>query len=250
MSDGKKTAKDLLRGFGTSWKADKVGESISFKVKSVDTKAQTDDDGNVKCFEGTKEPMWMIIAEVTDLSDPSGDDRAIWFSGGKFTALRNALSTLPEEQQDIEPGDTATLTMTGQHKPKSAKETGAKIYEVTNYTKGPTQSARALGASTSTNGSSTTAVTSTTGAGYGPKPDYMPDAAWAAMPDDTKASVSPPVDDGRPDNIPPEAWAVMPEGAKVHLRKPTGPTRPEAIPQVAWDMMPPEAQLAAAGAGF
>lgn len=157
----------------------------------------------------------MIICEVLDLT--TGEDASIWFSGGKYTALKKAILNLPEEQQDIEPGDSGVLTMTGQHKPKSAKMSGAKIYELTEFIKGPSKSAQALKAAPT----ESTPVAAAAVA-HGPKPDYMPDAAWAVMSDEAKAQVSPPV------------------------VAPTGVVKPDAIPQAAWDLMSDDAKLAAA----
>lgn len=226
---------DLLAGGGKSWSADKPGDFVRGTVTAAEVQQQTNLDTDEPEFWDVAKtrPKMMVVATLGDVTEgnknagtaaavkQTDDDdgkRVVYFSGNKFTALRNSGA------KDLRPGDVVEVVHTEEsdREPKKKGHNRAKLYSV-EYTKGAGpgvslgEDGPAVASSSATSATSTTATTSAT---HGPRPDSIPEALWSTLSVEQKAQLAP---------------------------APAGPAKPEFIPAAVWDTMDEAQRKLAAG---
>jgi hypothetical protein len=167
---------------------------------------------------------------------------SVFFSGNKFTQLRKA------SPKGLFAGDDIDIIFT-EYSDRAPKERGhspAKLYSVT-VVPAPVGTGPLAGPiDVKTTVVEPPAQVANQGT-HGPKPDYLPQAAWDAMPAEARATVSPFVAQfvpaatygAKPDYLPQAAWDAMPEAARIAVSPPgePAPVRPDFIPEAAWNVM-------------
>jgi hypothetical protein len=217
------TVEELLQGGGKSWAPETPGAEITGTVESTEVQQQTDLDTDEPVFwdPAKTRPKMMIVASLVDTNQPkdgADDDgrRTVFFTGNKFTALKAATKSLNK-------GDWVRVVFTGFSDREPAKKgySPAKLYRVEHRAGNSGVDLSGETPAAAPAAPSPASTSAPTAASHGPKPDYLPQPAWDAMPAEARAAVSPP--------------------------QPAGPSKPDYLPQEAWDKMTPEQQKAVAG---
>lgn len=127
----------LLLGGGTrSAKFERPGDKVSGEILSVDTKQQTDLDGNPKTWDNG-DPMWQVVVvlqtDERDPADPEDDGRrAVYLKGSaKYasTAKATADALRAAGVKTLEPGGTFALAYTGDGEPTKRGFSAPKLYQ-------------------------------------------------------------------------------------------------------------------------
>lgn len=276
------SVKDLLGGKGKSFPFAAPGDTIEGIITHIDSVQQTEMDGPNKgkgVFwdeDRTKPKMAVVMTvqtagptvtsvtyvdEQTKQSKTETSDDGKWgvfFSGNKFTALQRATSAV---DGDVNEGDYIKVTFNAysDRAPQTRGHSAAKLYSVEHKpgVKG-VNVATGKAQTTAPSGAAPTTAAPVNGAPYGARPDSIPDAVWATMPDATKAQISPPpiavaetsAYGARPVSIPEVVWNTMDAAVRAQISPAVvaGPARPEYIPVEVWDWMDDATKAATAGA--
>lgn len=82
----------LLIGDGASWtKFDTIGAKVAGEILNVETRQQTDIDGNPKVWESDGNPMWEVVVTLSTTERTDDDDdgiRKVALSGSKKYASK------------------------------------------------------------------------------------------------------------------------------------------------------------------
>ena len=126
----------LLGGGTTSAKFENVGDTVSGEILSVETKQQTDLDGNLKTWDNG-DPMWQVVVVLqTDERDPDNaeDDgrRAVYLKGSsKYASTAKAVADAVRTAgaKALEVGGTLALAYTGDGEPTKRGFSAPKLYQ-------------------------------------------------------------------------------------------------------------------------
>lgn len=203
-------------GARNAFQFNNVGDKVSGEVVSVESRQQTDmNDGEPKVWykkaqvkisevpveaRAMTQPVmapWVVVQtafrnyeglDKPDKSTPDDGKRTIVFNGNKYTALTKVTG-------DVSEGGFLSVEMKGVGEPPKRGFQGPKLFEGGVVYTPPKQSVAVGGPAQTEPGQGATpsaATASTTdGVQHGPKPDYLSDEAWAAIPGAERAKLSP-----------------------------------------------------------
>lgn len=125
----------LMSGGGTtSAKFEAIGDKVSGEILSVETKQQTDLDGNPKTWDNG-DPMWQVVVVLqTDERNDDEDDgrRAVYLKGSsKYASTAKAAADAVKEAgaKSLEVGGTFGLAYIGDGEPTKRGFSAPKLYQ-------------------------------------------------------------------------------------------------------------------------
>ena len=121
-------------GGGRSAKFENPGDKVSGEILSVESKQQTDLDGNPKTWDNG-DPMWQVVVVLaTDEREDDEDDgrRAVYLKGSRkyaSTATAVAEAVKAAGAKTLEVGGTLALAYTGDGEPTKRGFSAPKLYQ-------------------------------------------------------------------------------------------------------------------------